>query len=833
MTDAGGTVALVGVILLLSFLAGSDLKSPSRVLVAGEIAPYDVVADRDMLVEDQQATRARREQAGMLQPAVFELSNEPVLLLRERIHEVFQSLNNAEIGDLEPLRLALADQLGADISMRTITIWSSESLQSYVLAKVLPWLEAKLAEGVSGDMRILLQFKGGILVRDLTTGSETLRTDLHSIPDIRTVTSELTQMLKNDGTLQLVTRRAILSLVEPLFTPTLTLNREATVSRTAEVAEAIEPVLYRLQRGEVIVRQGERVGREQQLKIQSLYSNRNKRLHSLTVVGTTISAAILAFGLFFAPSGKPGRPLQRKDLLFISLLLLGFALAAKGLHHLAPSMTDGIGTERLAYGFPVAGAAGLSALIFSARRYCVTGLLLAFFCTTMLQGGLPLFLFFFVGAMLNTWLVTRAQTRQDVVWSIFPLLGGLLIAGLASALLDGLRGTPLVHTLLLVGANAMLSMLLLFALSPFLEMAFRYTTRFRLMELMSLEQPLLQDLMVTVPGTYHHSLIVANMVEAGAKSIGANSLLCKVAALYHDIGKLSKPEYFIENQFGSRNRHDKLAPSMSALIITSHVKKGVELAEKHRLGQEIVDVLRQHHGTRVIRYFFQKAVNLGEKPREEDYSYPGPRPQSREAAIVMLADAVEASSRTLMDPTPARVRGHIDSIMKGIFAEGQLDESELTFKDLHKLSQSFHRILTGIFHQRIEYPDATKEKKAPPRQDNVEREAVAAQAPAGHETQAERKADATGVAPGAATATAPYPAHEEGGDGQPARASGNGEAVRRVPPPAAAVPAVDTGDGGDAGRVAQPAPTPGAVPTSGTPPEMEPSSPEAGKRAED
>jgi len=711
VTDAGGLVALACVIIALSFLAGSDMKAPARVLVAGEIAPHDIVADRDLLVEDQQATRARREQAGMLQPAVFELSTEPLLHLRERVHEVFQSLNNAEIGDLEPLRLALSDQLGTDISMRTLTVWSSESFQSYVTNNVLPWTEARLSDGVSSDMRILLQFKGGILVRDLTTGTETLRTNLHAIPDIRTVTSELTQTLKNDGQLQLATRRAILSLIEPLLVPTLTLNREATAARSAEVTDAIEPVLYRLQRGEVIVRQGERVGREQQLKIQSLYSVRSKRLHSLTVVGTAVSAAILAFGLFFAPSGRPGRPLQRKDLLFISLLLLGFALAAKGLNQLAPGITDGIATERLAYCFPVAGAAGLSALIFSARRYCVTGLLLAFFCTVLLQGGLPLFLFFFVGAMLNTWLVTRAQTRQDVVWSFFPLLGGLLVCGLASALLEGLRGTPLVHTLLLVGANAMISMLLLFALSPFLEMAFRYTTRFRLMELMSLEQPLLQDLMVTVPGTYHHSLIVANMVEAGAKNIGANSLLCKVAALYHDIGKLSKPEYFIENQFGSRNKHDKLAPSMSALIITSHVKKGVELAEKHRLGQEIVDILRQHHGTRVIRYFFQKAVDLGEKPREEDYSYPGPRPQSREAAIVMLADAVEASSRTLVDPTPARIKGHIDTIVKGIFAEGQLDESELTFKDLHKLSQSFHRILTGIFHQRIEYPDANKDKK--------------------------------------------------------------------------------------------------------------------------
>ncbi len=196
------------------------------------------------------------------------------------------------------------------------------------------------------------------------------------------------------------------------------------------------------------------------------------------------------------------------------------------------------------------------------------------------------------------------------------------------------------------------------------------------------------------------------MVEAGAKAIGANSLLCKVAALYHDVGKLSYPEYFIENQFGGHNKHDKLAPSMSALILLSHVKKGTELAERYKLGQDIVDIISQHHGTRIIRYFYQKALNLGEKPRESDYSYLGPRPQTKEAAILMLADSVEASSRTLTDPTPARIKSHIDAIIKGIFSEGQLDESELTFKDLHYLSENFQRILTGIFHQRIAYPDA-------------------------------------------------------------------------------------------------------------------------------
>jgi putative nucleotidyltransferase with HDIG domain len=295
------------------------------------------------------------------------------------------------------------------------------------------------------------------------------------------------------------------------------------------------------------------------------------------------------------------------------------------------------------------------------------------------------------------------------VWSLLPHLAFLIFVWFGSALLIGSPPSEYPGGIIAVVVNCVLTLLLLFAVSPVLELIFGYTTRFRLMELMNLEQPLLQELMLAMPGTYHHSLLVANLVEAGAKAVGANSLLCKVAALFHDIGKISYPEYFIENQFGGENKHDKLVPSMSALVLVSHVKKGVELAQSNKLGWEVSAIIGQHHGTRLMTFFYQKAVDAGENPRREDYCYPGPRPQSREAAIVMLADVVEASSRTLSDPTPARITGHIDKIVKGIFAEGQLDESELTFKDLYKLSASFRRILISLFHQRIAYPEL-KEK---------------------------------------------------------------------------------------------------------------------------
>jgi putative nucleotidyltransferase with HDIG domain len=236
----------------------------------------------------------------------------------------------------------------------------------------------------------------------------------------------------------------------------------------------------------------------------------------------------------------------------------------------------------------------------------------------------------------------------------------------------------------------------------------------KLLEFSNLSSPLLHNLMVRAPGTYHHSVLVGNLVEAAAEAIHANPLLAKVAAYYHDIGKVSKPLYFIENVRGGDNKHDKLSPSMSALILIAHVKEGVELAKEYRLGTPIVDIIRQSHGTSLISFFYQKAKTQSLDSaaiKEQDFRYPGPKPQTREAGLVLLADAVEAASRTLSDPTPARIQGLVQKIINNIFIDGQLDECELTLKNLHEIAKSFNRVLNGIYHHRIDYPEpAFKEK---------------------------------------------------------------------------------------------------------------------------
>jgi putative nucleotidyltransferase with HDIG domain len=221
--------------------------------------------------------------------------------------------------------------------------------------------------------------------------------------------------------------------------------------------------------------------------------------------------------------------------------------------------------------------------------------------------------------------------------------------------------------------------------------------------------------MLWAPGTYHHSMVVGQMVEAAAEAIGANPLVAKAAAYYHDIGKVKKPPYFVENQVGGENKHEKLAPSLSALILISHVKDGVDLARKHKLGDPIVDIIQQHHGSSFISYFYHKAkaqAPQGQQVNVDDYRYPGPRPQTREAGLVLLADQVEAASKTLTDPTPARIQGMVQKIVNNGFADGQLDNCELTLRDLHLIAKSFNKILSGIFHQRINYPLPVEKKKS-------------------------------------------------------------------------------------------------------------------------
>jgi len=321
----------------------------------------------------------------------------------------------------------------------------------------------------------------------------------------------------------------------------------------------------------------------------------------------------------------------------------------------------------------------------------------------------PLFAFYtFMGSMIASFSVIRCAQRSAL------LKAGLFVAlaNVATVVCLDLYQHELftrlgLYDMAAAAAGGFLSAMLVSGILPLLESLFKVVTDISLLEYSDLNRPLLKQLMVSAPGTYHHSVIIGTLAEAAAESVAVNPLMARVASYYHDIGKIRKPEYFIENQAKGENRHDRLTPSMSSLVIAAHVKDGMELAREYKLPPQITDIIRQHHGTALMTYFYEKAKGAEADPalvNEEDYRYPGPRPQTKVAAIVMLADAVEAASRVLDNPTPQRIAALVDKIINRFFEDGQLTECELTLKDLTEIKKSFNMLLSGIYHHRIDYP---------------------------------------------------------------------------------------------------------------------------------
>lgn len=308
--------------------------------------------------------------------------------------------------------------------------------------------------------------------------------------------------------------------------------------------------------------------------------------------------------------------------------------------------------------------------------------------------------------------VFNCNKRNDVYFA--GVRAGLVGALTAAMLVSLERGGDADYYRILMAVlpaafgGGILSSLVTMMLIPLLETVFNYTTDVKLMELSNLNHPLLKEMVVKSPGTYHHSLVVGSMVEAAAQEIGANPLLARVMAYYHDIGKMGHSAYFIENQKPGYNPHDHLSPHMSKTILISHVKDGVELGLKHKLGQPIIDGIVQHHGTTLISYFYNKAVEDQDEEidqvEEPEFRYPGPKPQFKESALIMLADSIEAAARSLDEPTPTRLKNIVKNIVQRKFMDGQLDECNLTLKDLSIIESSFVRTLLGIYHQRIDYP---------------------------------------------------------------------------------------------------------------------------------
>ncbi|MDD5560079.1 HDIG domain-containing metalloprotein [Candidatus Methylomirabilis sp.] len=415
---------------------------------------------------------------------------------------------------------------------------------------------------------------------------------------------------------------------------------------------------------------------------------------------------------------QPKSMRQPKSLFLLASVILLTVAITRSFFFFLPSAHQAlphVPASALEYSIPVALGGLLLALLFNSRLAFAGALAISILTSLVAADGFRFFLYSLVSSLAAIFALVGQKDRATLLKAGAAVGLANLYSILAWSLLSGTTEWLGFHLLCGLAGGLFVAILSL-GLLPLFEYLFEVATDFRLLELCNLNHPLLKEMILKAPGTYHHSVVVGTLAEAAAEAIGANALLCRVGAYYHDIGKITKPSYFVENQQNVRSRHEKLGPSLSSLVIVSHVKGGIELGRAYGLPQTVLEMIPQHHGTRLILFFYHKAKGTEESDQgevqEEKFRYPGPKPQTKEAAILMLADAVEAASRTLTERTPGRFQALVAKIVNAIFADGQLRECELTFSELRLIEENFIRILSGIYHRRVEYPGFAFEESA-------------------------------------------------------------------------------------------------------------------------
>lgn len=570
---------------------------------------------------------------------------------------------------------------------------------------VLLAMQTALAEVMSGGVADMLppgQFNRVRVVDD--------RTD--SLRELTTITPQgrlldvLTEALRRAG---LAPGEAVwvASLLRRFVTPNLVYDAEETRSRQDAARQKI-PVSHDFILGEKIVGSGERITEQQHLFLSALRDHLSAK-HGETIgpvahvkaVAVRLLAVAMVLGVF-GWMGSIYFPTLLRTWRSLLALLLFLALGLSG---------AAVALQQPKLGFfavPVALVALLATVLFKDRVGFATGLLLVSLLSILPEiGSLDLAALLLLG-LATVIAVRRIQKRsqfyQIITFLTLFSLGLLLLVRLA----DNQPLSAWRHELLVALLTPAVSVAFALFILPLLEPPVGVSSDLTLLELSDLNHPLLKQMALSVPGTYHHSQVVAQLAEQAARSIGANALLVRVGALFHDIGKMVKPEYYVENQRPGQggNKHDELTPSMSALIIASHVREGMELARRWKLPREVIDFIPEHHGTQVMEFFYHKALegDGNETVKVDDFRYPGPRPQRRETAILMLADAVEAATRSLAKPTPSRIKEITKQICDKRMLSGELDGSQLTLSDVARVREAFIPLLTGIHHARIAYP---------------------------------------------------------------------------------------------------------------------------------
>ncbi len=499
--------------------------------------------------------------------------------------------------------------------------------------------------------------------------------------------------------------KAGFEILSQIIRPNIFYDEEQTQKRIEEAVKRVPKFKGTVLAKEKIIDSHEKITREHIQKLRSLAKAKAEREGQSTGwaalmpgLGKVLMASVgLMFILAFLYYMR--RPIfddpKKVTMIFISILLVLFIG-----HFISKfSLSE--------YLIPVAIAAMLLTIFFDAQVAFMGMVSLAILLAGLRGNEFSITLISLVVGIASILSVRKVRSRSWLFKSFIWVATGYIVSIGTLELLRYSDFTEVTNSLLYGLINGFLSPILTYGLMVIFEYTFDMTTDATLLELSDLNKPLLRQLAIRAPGTYHHSILVGSLAEAAAEAIGANSLLARVGAYYHDIGKMEKPEYFVENQVDGKNPHEKLSPSMSCLILVSHVKRGLEIAQEYGLPKEIQNFISEHHGTTLISYFYNKAKEMsdGKEVNEDDFRYPGPKPQSKETGIVMLADAVEAASRSMKDPSVSRLRSVVNAIIDDRFKSCELDESPLTLRDLNQIQEAFVTILTGVFHGRVEYPD--------------------------------------------------------------------------------------------------------------------------------
>ncbi len=661
---------------------------------------------------DEEKTKLEKQNAAEAVEEVYDIDPETTKQLLEKLDKFFNAVSTAQKAAAENEASKLAQIQTASentLSETDLKSFLTDNATEETSKKTRQILKDTLAQGIiipALEKKLAKSTESCITLRNPETNSEK-RVSIASLSALKTVKKELGNTMQSAFPENRKLRMAIIALTEPILKANLSLNTQLTQQRKDLAYEnaAIQYQEKEVKKEELIVARGERVTKAHLLKIKEMFHRQVKVNRFMFFSGATILSLLFLIIIYiYLKLYEPGIFFNTRNLLLIGVLFIAILGIAKAITY----------SPLPSYAIPTAIASILTALLIGPRVAIIVTIVLSIFVGIIAGDQLNITTVSFVGGIVGIFFIRDARRRSQIL-SAGCLVGLANFASICAVeLLHGLKYTVFLKQGFWGLLNGIFAAIIITGILPVFEYLFNIVTNISLLELSDLNHPLLKDMVLKAPGTYHHSLIVGNLAEAASEAIGANALLARVGSYFHDIGKTEKAEYFSENQMGiAKRKHDKLTPSMSSLIITNHVKDGVELAHKYKLNQAIIDFIEQHHGTSLIYFFYQRALEKVEDTqmlKEEGFRYPGPKPQTKETAVVLLADSAEASSRALSEPTPARIKGLVRKIINNKFIDNQLDQCELTLKDLEVIAATFSHILMGIFHSRVEYDADTKNK---------------------------------------------------------------------------------------------------------------------------